>query len=54
MKIYFYITAELIGSNYVNIPLRSNAILNVENNDKYCFILSMLASIHLCDNNNPN
>ena len=24
------------GSNYVEIPLRSNAILNNENIDKYC------------------
>ena len=42
------------GSNYVKIPLRSNAILNVENNDKYCFLWSILASLHPCNNNHPN
>ena len=42
------------GSNYVKIPLRSNAILNIENNDKYCFVCSILASLHPCNNNHPN
>ena len=46
--VYFYETSELNGSNYVKIPLRSNAILNIENNDKYCFIWSILASLHPC------
>ena len=42
------------GSNYVKIPLRSNAILNIENNDKYCFLWSILAYLHPCNNNQPN
>ena len=42
------------GSNYVKIPLRSNAILNTEDNDKYCFSWSILASLHPCNNNHPN
>ena len=54
MTIYFYETNEMNGSNYVKIPLRSNAILNVENNDKYCFLWSILASLHPCINNHPN
>ena len=54
MTIYFYKTDETNGSNYVEIPLRSNAILNIENNDKYCFIWSILASLHPCNNNHPN
>ena len=54
MTIYFYKTGELNGSNYVKIPLRINAILNIENNDKYCFIWSILASLHPCHNNHPN
>ena len=33
MTIYFYKTNEMNGSNYVKILLRSNAILNDENND---------------------
>ena len=31
--------------------MRSNAILNVENNDKYCFLWSILAYIHPCNIN---
>ena len=54
MTIYFYKTTEMNGSNYVKIPLRSNAILNVENNDKYCFLWSILAYLHPCNNNHPN
>ena len=54
MTIYFYKTTEMNGSNYIKIPLRSNAILNVENNDKYCFLWSTLAYLHPCTNNHPN
>ena len=54
MIIYFYKTTEMNGSNYVKIPLRSSAILNIENNDKYCFLWSILAYLHPCDNNHPN
>ena len=54
MTIYFYKTNEMNGSNYVKIPLRLNAILNIENNDKYCFLWSILASLYLCNNNHPN
>ena len=54
MIIYFYKTTEMKGSNYVKIPLRSNAILNIENNDKYCFLWSILAWLYPCNNNQPN
>ena len=54
MTIYFYETTEMNGSNYIKIPLRSNAILNVENNDKYCFLWSILAYLYPCNNNHPN
>ena len=54
MTIYFYKTNEMNGSNYIKIPLRSNAILNIENNDKYCFLWSILASLYPCNNNHPN
>ena len=40
--------------SYVKIPLRSSAILNIENKDKYCFIWSILAYLHPCNNNHPN
>ena len=54
MTVYFYKTGELNGSNYVEIPLRSNAILNIENNDKYCFLWSILAYLHPCNNTHFN
>ena len=54
MTVYFFKTNELNGSYYVKIPLRSNAILNIENNDKYCFQWSILAYLHTCNNNHPN
>ena len=54
MKIGFYKTEELNGSSYVKIPLRSNALLNIHNNDKFCFIWSILASLHPCKNDHPN
>ena len=54
MTIYFYKTNEMNGSNYVKIPLRSNAIFNIENNDKYCFLWSILAYLHPLNNNHPN
>ena len=54
MTIYFYKINEINGSNYIKLPLRSNAILNIENNDKYCFIWSVLASLYHCNNNHPN
>ena len=54
MKISFYKTTETNGTSYVKIPLRSNAILNVQINDKYCFIWSILASLHPCENTHPS
>ena len=54
MTTYFYKTNEKDGSNYVKIPLRSNALLNNENNDKYCFLWSILASLYPCNKNDPN
>ena len=53
MTVYFYKTGKLNGSKYVKSPLRSSAISNVENNDKYCFLWSILASLHPCNNNHP-
>ena len=54
MTIYFYKINDMDGSTYVKIRLRSNAILNIENNDKYCFLWSILAYLHPCNNNHPN
>ena len=50
MTISFYNTGNMDGSSYVKIPLRSSAILNNKNDDKYCFIGSILAKLHPCEN----
>ena len=42
------------SSNYVKIPLRSNSILKIEKNDKYCFRWSIIAGPHPCNDNRPN
>ena len=54
MKISFYKTEELNGTSYVKVLLRSNVILNIQNNDKFCFVWSILASLHPCEKNHSN
>ena len=34
--------------------MRSSAILNIQNNDNYCFIWSILASLYPCENTHPS
>ena len=46
MTISFYNTGNMDGSSYVKIPLRSSALLNIKNDDKYCFLWSILAKLH--------
>ena len=54
MKISFIETGQLSGSSVVRISLRSSAILNVQNNENYCFFWSTLASLHPCENDHHN
>ena len=51
MTISFYDTGNMDGSSYVKIPLRSSAILEIKNDDKYCFLWSILASLYPCEIN---
>ena len=51
MAISFYNTGNMDGSSYVKIPLRSSAILKIKDDDKYCFLWSILASLCPCENN---
>ena len=53
MRIYFYKTKEINGSNYVKIPIRSSCILNIENEDKYCFLRGFLAHLHPSQYSHP-
>ena len=54
MTIYFYETTKLKGSKYVKLPLRPAAILNIKNDDEYCFLRSILAQIQPCENSLRN
>ena len=54
MKIRFYKTGELNASSYGKNPLRANALIIIKNNDKICFLWSILASLHPCDNDHHN
>ena len=47
---YFDKATEMNGSSYGKTPLRSSAILKIENDDKFCFILSIVAHPHPCSN----
>ena len=42
------------GRSYIEIPLSSFAILNIENDDKYCFLWSLIAHLHPCKIIHPN
>ena len=45
LTIYFYKTTDLKRSSYVRVPSRSSAIINIENDDKLCFLWSLLARL---------
>ena len=53
MTKYLYKIDGLNGSSYDIIPLRSNSILSIENNDKYCFISSIISYFQPCENTPP-
>ena len=50
MTICFYNTGNMSGSSYLKVPLRSSIILNLKNDDKYCFLWSILAKLHPREN----
>ena len=54
MTVYFYITGEMNGRPHVKNPLRSSNILNIENDDKYCSLWSILAKLNPGNTNHPN
>ena len=50
LKKYFHKTNIMNGMTYIKFPLRTNSILNIQNNDTYCFLWSILEDIHPVDN----
>ena len=54
MKKYFYKIGELKGSSFVKLPLRSSALIIIKKNDNFCFMWSILVSLHPCENDHPN
>ena len=54
MRIYIFKTTEMDGSTFLKILLRSSAILSIENDDKFCFLWSILASLHPFEDSHPD
>ena len=54
MSITFYKTGDLNGSSYVKLLLRSSALISIKNDDKYCFLWSILAYIRPCEKYHVN
>ena len=51
--IYFFETNEMNGSYYVKFPLRCSGILNIDNDDKFCFVWAIFVSAHPSGNYHP-
>ena len=49
VTIFFYETTELNGSSIVKTLIGSSAILNLQNDDIYCFLWSILAHLYLIE-----
>ena len=41
------------GSKYVKVLLRTSAKFNIESDDNYCFLWSILAGVHPCRKSHP-
>ena len=54
MIVFFYKTGKLDGRSYAKMQLRGSAIVNIEDDDKYCFLRSILACLHPHIKNHPN
>ena len=57
MQMRFYKTGDVNGSSYVKIPLRSNAILNLENINKKVVSYSQkyfIYYLHPCEKSHPS
>ena len=54
MKIKFFKIGKLDGSSFVKVHLRSIPLTNIKNNDNYCFLWSILVSLHPCENDHPS
>ena len=50
MRIKFYKIGDLNSSSFVKIPLTASALINIKNKDKYCFLRSISAYLHPCEN----
>ena len=53
MTIYFNQTTGMDGSTFVEFPLRPSAVLKNQNDDKCCFLRSILASLRPCNISYP-
>ena len=46
LKMYFHKTNVMNGMTHKKFPIRTSSILNIQNNDTYCFLWSILANLH--------
>ena len=53
MTLFLYKTTAFNRLSYVRKLSRSSTLLSIENDDKYCFLMSIVASIQYCTNNQP-
>ena len=54
MRMRFHKTGEINGLKQIEVASRSNAILNKETKDEYCFSWSFLACLHPFENDHPS
>ena len=53
-KSVFVKTGDASGSFFMKLQLRSCASVNFKNDDKNCFLWSILAYLHSCESDHPN
>ena len=53
MKIKVYKTVQMNRSSYFKFPLRFSVLINIKNDDKYCFVWSISAHRYPCSFNRP-
>ena len=54
MTICFPETTKIDCSKYVKSLIRSSAIIEIDNDDYYCFFWSIITNLHACKKNHPN
>ena len=51
VEISIYKSGDLNGLSSVKLPSGSSAFLKAQNDEKFCFLWSIFAKLHPCENN---